>query len=306
MTNEEYQRQAAERSRQADEERRRQAIEDSNRHQREQAARNAQIQKENYSRQLGSMGAGPSIFGPPVDGPTYRRARQAYDANKQMLDNFNQTTSSIGSSRGSGGGTRSRGRSGGAGFVILIVVIAGIWYLSSHGSNTSTQNASGTGASPSSSGPSAGTQSASPIPKPSPIGHDQSTQMVVPEQQANASAATAPPLGDGAVAAPAVPAPGEAAAPSLPLGVRMPANRDGFNNGCKHGELVLEATTVQFSCPSDESKSVMISAGQVKDVDGNGLQVYPKQKYHFDIDGMRKDQVHGLFMQWLENARRSL
>lgn len=85
----------------------------------------------------------------------------------------------------------------------------------------------------------------------------------------------------------------------------MAADRDGFNNGCKHGRLVLEISTVTFTCPHDASKNISITAAEVKSLDNNGIIVFPKQKYHFDITGKERDNVHRLFAEWLENARRS-
>jgi hypothetical protein len=77
-----------------------------------------------------------------------------------------------------------------------------------------------------------------------------------------------------------------------------------MSNGCKHGVLVFEVTTVSFTCPSDWSKSLAASASDVKNIDGNGIQLLSKQKYHFDIQGMPKDKTRDLFAQWLENAKR--
>ena len=85
----------------------------------------------------------------------------------------------------------------------------------------------------------------------------------------------------------------------------MAANRDGFNNGCKHGALIIETSTVTFTCPYDKSKSVAVNARQVLELDNNGILVYPRQKYHFDIAGKQKQDVHELFARWLENARRA-
>jgi hypothetical protein len=85
----------------------------------------------------------------------------------------------------------------------------------------------------------------------------------------------------------------------------MSANRDGFNNGCKRGKLTIDASTITFTCPSDPAKSVNVSARQVRSVDGNGIVVFPKQKYHFDVGRLQKQDVHNLFAQWLNNARRS-
>jgi hypothetical protein len=108
-----------------------------------------------------------------------------------------------------------------------------------------------------------------------------------------------------AVVAPPVPALVEHAGPSLPFGVRLVADRDGFNNGCKHGRLVLEISTVTFTCPNDRSKSVAVTAAEVKSLDNNGIVVFPRQKYHFDIAGREKQNVHELFAEWLANARRA-
>lgn len=151
-----------------------------------------------------------------------------------------------------------------------------------------------------------------PLAKPSPIGRAQAPRPPQPVQQ-HPMVASAPrpapapqPLQTrAAVVAPPLPVPVERSTPSLPFGVRMTADRDGFNNGCKHGRLVLEVSTVNFVCPRDTSKSVAVSAGQVKSLDNNGIVVFPKQKYHFDIAGKQKQDVHELFAEWLANARRA-
>lgn len=311
MTNEEYQRQAAERSRQADEARRRQSLEDSNRHERERAARNAQIQKENYSRSLGSKGLNPPLLGPGVDRATYNRARQGYDANQRMMAQFNQAVSPTrsygGSSSGSGSGS-GKGKAAGAGFVVVLIIVAVIAF--SGGSGTSTNSTTSNTDSSSQPDTTQSSSSSTPYPpasiaQPAPIAQDQPQPDAPPDSSAASNTLPAAP-GDNAVPDVAFTAPAAESAPSsLPFGRTLSASRNGANNGCKHGDLVLEVSTVTFTCPSDPSKSVTVSADQVKEVDNNGIIAFPKEKYHFDIDGLQKPDVHDLFVQWLENARRT-
>lgn len=159
------------------------------------------------------------------------------------------------------------------------------------------------------------------IAKPSPIGRaQQAPQLQSPQplqlsQPAHRLAAApliplaphrpaAPPAQErAAIVAPPAPARVEHVGPSLPFGVRMTADRDGFNNGCKRGRLVLQISTVTFTCPHDASKNVTVSAAEVKSLDNNGIIVFPRQKYHFDIAGREKQGVHELFAEWLTNAR---
>jgi hypothetical protein len=147
------------------------------------------------------------------------------------------------------------------------------------------------------------------IAKPSPIGRIQPARPTqpVPRPAAIPKPAPAPPpiQSRAAVVTPPAPRPVENAAQSLPFGIRMAANRDGFNNGCRRGRLILEISTVTFTCPHDTSKNVAVSAGQVKSLDNNGIVVFPRQKYHFDIAGKQKQDVHELFAEWLANARRA-
>jgi hypothetical protein len=67
MSNENYQKQAREQQRRDDEARFRRGLEDYARSQKEQQTRNAESSKRAYSKNLGRMGSGPSLFGPGVD-----------------------------------------------------------------------------------------------------------------------------------------------------------------------------------------------------------------------------------------------
>jgi hypothetical protein len=203
----------------------------------------------------------------------------------------------------------------GIGCLTALLVLSVIAYSISRSNAMDAQKRASLSSSPLNSSPSAST--ATPTPqshaKPSPIGRAQ--QQTHPEhaQQrpqrffvAEAPRPAPQPLQTrAAVVAPPAPHPIESNAPSLPLGVRMAADRDGFNNGCKRGRLVLEVATVTFTCPRDTSKSVAVSAGQVRSLDNNGIVVFPRQKYHFDIAGKQKQAVHELFAEWLANARRA-
>jgi hypothetical protein len=143
-----------------------------------------------------------------------------------------------------------------------------------------------------------------PVAKPSPFHRSQSplpAQSVPVRRTANAAPVAV--NDSAAVSAPVAP-PAGSLATSLPFGVRMSASRDGFSNGCKHGRLIIEASSITFTCPDNPGKSVSVSVRQVRNLDDNGIVVFPRRKYHFDIAGKQKQAVHDLFAQWLENARR--
>jgi hypothetical protein len=302
MTNEEYQRQANERSRQNDEARRRQGIEDFNRRQREQQARNAQASKEAYSRRLGSMGAPPPIFGPPVDRTTYNRALQGYQAHQRSMDNFNRAMSPPVHIGGGGGGVARKGGSSGLGkVVVLIFVVGGIWLYFSNRSQT---QPSSTG---NSSVDSPVTQStpaveSTPIPKPSPVPREQAPEVAPTPapwpDSTNISATTANEA--------SVPAASEGIASWPAEGMSFAANHKGIRNGCKHGSLTLAVSQVAFSCPTDESKSFMVQRAEVKSVDGDGIELFSKKKLHFDIAGKTDEETHALFVRWLGITAASL
>jgi len=201
---------------------------------------------------------------------------------------------------------------------VLLIAGAAAYFVSRHNAATAQNTAQNTdkpNPSPSAEAP----LPSGSIAKPSPIGRAQppapvpaaAPRIVAPARPApQRNYAALAPLPAARPAAPTAapvltPAFAPVSAPSLPFGVRMSANRDGFNNGCKHGALVMELATVRFTCPSDPSKSVAVKAGQVLELDNNGVIVFPRQKYHFDIAGKQKQDVHQLFAQWLENARRT-
>jgi len=314
MTNEEYQRQAAERSRQVDEARRRQSLEDFNRSERDRAARNAQAQKENYSRSLGSRGITPPLLGPGVDRAAYNRARQAYEANQRSLQQLKRGFSSVGSNSysGSSGGS-GKAKSAGAGLVVLLIVIAVIVYSGSGGSSRNSQNTDNAGSSAAPQSDSGTGQPSPYIPKPSPDNQDQNQgqyrnppPQALPAQQSEPqSVTTAAPGSDGTVPEPPPADANAPAAPPPPVSITRMANRDGIKKGCEGGQLTIDPSTIAFTCPSDPSKDVNVGPGQVVGVDNNGILVFPKQKYHFDIDGMSKQEVHDLFAQWLDSARKA-
>lgn len=201
---------------------------------------------------------------------------------------------------------------------VLVVVVCSRYKSNSLSQTASSANSSSaTPAQPISAAPPASVAQSMPQPaaKPSPLHRDSAAKpspfhrsqtqrpaprVVVPHTTTAAPAAR----NDSEVASAPVAPPVESLAPSLPFGVRMTANRDGFSNGCKHGRLVIEASTITFTCPDNPSKNVSVSVRQVKNLDDNGIVVFPRQKYHFDIAGKQKQDVHNLFAQWLENARR--
>ena len=84
---------------------------------------------------------------------------------------------------------------------------------------------------------------------------------------------------------------------------RFTASRDGFSNGCDEGVLAFSATSMTFTCPSDPSKNVSIDARNVVGVDKNGIMAASKQKFHFHIAGVQKDDAAPIFAEWLRNAK---
>jgi len=84
---------------------------------------------------------------------------------------------------------------------------------------------------------------------------------------------------------------------------RYTASRDGFSNGCDDGVLAFSATSMTFTCPSDSGKNVSIDARNVVGVDKNGIMAASKQKFHFHIAGMQKDDAGAVFSEWLNNAK---
>jgi hypothetical protein len=86
-------------------------------------------------------------------------------------------------------------------------------------------------------------------------------------------------------------------------GIRMKANREGSFNGCQGGELVLNASSFSFTCPSDTHKSVQVQGGEVKGLHKNGVELISGPKYHFDVLNLDTTQTEILFCNWLSQQR---
>jgi hypothetical protein len=128
---------------------------------------------------------------------------------------------------------------------------------------------------------------------------------------------TSPPTGIPASAEPPapVPSPGPSADPLnqpppeneaggptttlTTLGLPMRADRDGGVNGCHHGELLLKGNSLNFTCPSSDSKNVTVSTDQIRCVQPKGVKLVSNQEFHFDLEGMNPDETTSVFLNWL-------
>jgi hypothetical protein len=259
---------------------------------------------------LGGKGTIPQ--GDEMDEGEYERPAErshkldeAYRGQDMEGINHSEPRTSSRSSVGSAPGRPTRKwKSGKIIILVLLAVAAGLWYVASRKSNTSTKYSNGS-VSPQTSG-----SGSAPIAKPSPIRREQPAQTqssgtVSPVVQPQQGPIINPAQSQGTENSATLPPPTVSVVPpSFPFGVRMSANRDGMSNGCKQGVLIFEVSRITFTCPTDGSKSLAASASEVKNIDGNGIQLLSKQKYHFDIQGNSKDKTRDLFAQWLENARR--
>ena len=73
----------------------------------------------------------------------------------------------------------------------------------------------------------------------------------------------------------------------------------GVNKGCdRKGELILDATSLRFNCPSKPKRSIIIERRAVRADDDGVVVATSGDKYHFRIDGMNKDRVRAVFRDW--------
>ena len=276
-------------------------VDASNKFEQERRAKDAESQKKAYSTILGIHKANPPIFGPPVDGRSYEHGRNLGETFKVRGSNKGGYVAgpSYGSSKRSG----SVGAAAAAFVVLLlfIVVVVGFAISGTNDDKKTTSNSDDTSASTPSQTPGASADSNPPIAKPSPLGisntaaaNSDTTSMQPPVPSTASTEATS-----------ADQAPTASSVPQVPLlfSRTYEASRDGMNNGCDQGTLSFAATFVSFICSSDSSKSVSpINASDVVGIDKNGIIVRPKQKYHFHIAGMRKDDTAPIFAEWLRNS----
>jgi hypothetical protein len=89
----------------------------------------------------------------------------------------------------------------------------------------------------------------------------------------------------------------------LHFGLPMVAEREGTLHHCDDGVLMLTASTADFTCRSEAKRSFTFSVHEAK-VDKNGVQV-PKDKYHFRIQGLKKEEVQQLFESWVNQGQRN-
>jgi hypothetical protein len=62
------------------------------------------------------------------------------------------------------------------------------------------------------------------------------------------------------------------------------------------GKLLFTDHVFQLEC---QSGSFAVERSDIEGLDNNGVRLATGQKYHFDIDGYSKAEVHGLFSAWL-------
>jgi hypothetical protein len=73
----------------------------------------------------------------------------------------------------------------------------------------------------------------------------------------------------------------------------------GVNKGCdRQGELILDATSLRFKCPSKPTRSIIIDRSALRADDDGVVVAKSGDKYHFKIDGMNKDRVRAVFRDW--------
>lgn len=75
-----------------------------------------------------------------------------------------------------------------------------------------------------------------------------------------------------------------------------------FGEGCS-GQLTLNASGLEFSCPGESDESLRVAFNQIASVDDNGIKLSSGKKYHFTIQGMSKDGERALFRNWFNRAR---
>jgi hypothetical protein len=110
---------------------------------------------------------------------------------------------------------------------------------------------------------------------------------------------------------PALPQTGTTTAPSAPVAnpargpftpVVYPARHEKHFGGCS-GQLTLNSTGLNFSCPTDSSDSIQVALNEIGAVDENGIQTTSGKKYHFTISGVSKPGVQQLITNWLHQVR---
>lgn len=202
-----------------------------------------------------------------------------------------------------------------AGFLLLLIVGVWLFFHLHHKAQSTSATGDSTSQSSSQAGPSR--------PKPSPLGFPQPPPVTPLPTQLPATQIPLAQVSPGQITPrqlqmPAVnpntssnPAAAALHPPSNIPNTSMPqafartfsATRDGFSNGCDGGILAFSATSMSFTCPSDPGKNVSVNARDVLGVDKNGIVVASKQKFHFHIAGVQKDDTASIFSQWLKSAK---
>lgn len=210
---------------------------------------------------------------------------------------------------GSVSGTSNRllsdkGKAGGC--LFLLVVFCGIcWFIwerpnrekgTSNSAGNPTNQADRVKANPSQSQPSAA--------KPSPDGRLSSVE--APQAQPSSTQSNFSGREVVGAASVAAPAPNIENQNAQPFFRKYDASRDGMSNGCSRGSLVFSSISMNFTCLSDPSKSVIVSVTDVAGIDKNGVVDSRNRKFHFRIGGMSKDAVAPIFLEWLKGANSPL
>jgi hypothetical protein len=85
-------------------------------------------------------------------------------------------------------------------------------------------------------------------------------------------------------------------------GMQVTAHHKG-HSGCQ-GMLILKASGLQFTCPSNDAKSFSVALTDIRGTDDDGIVTTSGAKYHFDkVPGGDKEYVERLFQDWLSRSR---
>jgi Protein kinase domain len=90
--------------------------------------------------------------------------------------------------------------------------------------------------------------------------------------------------------------------PQMPVQAQIKyyqATHKEFGEDCA-GALTLSDETVSFSCYSHPSQNFIFGRGQIRNNHKNGFELNSGKKYHFEVSGMRGEQVSKLFANWFQ------
>jgi len=208
----------------------------------------------------------------------------------------------IGGSKSGGSGSSVAGGSAGAGLGILVLI--GILFAVFHHDSKQPQNLM-TEPSPADSQP-----SAAPAGGYNPAYSNLSGNQDPPSEPSNSLDANGPGVAADSGSPPAATPPDSSytasaaadlpqAQPASPQSSRpvtlLATHKEGLGGGCR-GELTLSDAGLHFACPGQSDLD--FPAASIARPDGDGVELTNGQKYHFKIDGMKKDDVGNAFNDW--------